>query len=141
MTEITRQKAGRFAPGTSGNPTGRPKQATTALKRQLAEHGAELVEKAVQMALAGDTAALKLCLDRIAPALKPSAERIRIDVPTDGSLSDTARAFIQAAADGRIPGDTAAQLIGAIGATARVVEIDDLQRRLEALEASNGRNA
>jgi hypothetical protein len=136
MTEVKREKAGRYAPGTSGNPAGRPKQATTALKRQLAEHGSELVEKAVELALAGDTTALKICLDRISPALKPSAERIRVDVPTEGSLSDTARAFIHAAADGRLPGDLAAQLIVAVGATARVVEVDDLQRRLEALEAT-----
>lgn len=136
-TELKRGKRGQFAPGQSGNPSGRPKKPTSELRRQLGEHGPALVEKTVQLALAGDTAALKLCLDRIAPPLKPSAERISVDIPEGANLSDAARALIGAAAAGQLPGDVAAQLVGAIGATAKVVEIDEITARLEALEAAH----
>lgn len=135
MGEVQRTKAGKFAPGSSGNPSGRPKGASAELKRQLAERGPEIVETVVARALEGDPAALKLVMDRLTPALRPSAERISVEIPEGADLSDTARAFIDAAANGQLPGDVAAQLVGAIGQTARVIEIDDLARRLEALEA------
>lgn len=135
--ESIRGDNGKFKKGKSGNPAGRPKgSVNTQLRKQLEPHTPALVERVVQAALAGDMAAMKLCLDRILPPLKASAQTINVDLPKDGSLSDTARAFVDAAARGDIPGDLAAQLIGAIGQTARVVEIDDLQRRLEALERS-----
>ncbi|RKD75785.1 DUF5681 domain-containing protein [Kushneria marisflavi] len=135
--EAVRGDRGRFKKGRSGNPAGRPKgSVNTQLRKQLEPHTPALVEKVVQAALAGDMAAMKLCLDRILPPLKASAQTINVDLPNDGSLSDTARAFVDAAARGDIPGDLAAQLVQAIGQTARVIEVDDLQRRLEALERS-----
>ena len=52
------------------------------------------------------------------------------------SLSDIANAFIKAAADGKLSPDVAAQMVSAVGALARVVEIDELKERLIALEAA-----
>lgn len=70
MTDEKNQRAngGKFAPGKSGNPSGRPKSASVELRHQLADHGAEIVGKVIELALAGDPQALKMCLDRIAPA-------------------------------------------------------------------------
>src|SRR5712671_4175877 len=73
--ENTGQKQlGRFAKGTSGNPFGRPKgsrnAATLACEALLDGQAEALTAKAVQMALAGDPVALRLCMDRIYPARK-----------------------------------------------------------------------
>src|SRR5688572_33357264 len=63
-----------FAPGTSGNPRGRPSgsrhKTTLAMEELLDGEAEKLTRKAVEMALAGDMVALRLCLDRITPARK-----------------------------------------------------------------------
>src|SRR5450631_2561963 len=63
-----------FKPGQSGNPSGRPKgsrNATTlALESLLDGQATALTQKAIDLALAGDMAALRICMDRILPPRK-----------------------------------------------------------------------
>ena len=68
--EITgRKQDGRFAPGQSGNQRGRPKgarnRATQAAETVLLDEAEALTRKCVEVALAGDVTALRLCLERI----------------------------------------------------------------------------
>lgn len=62
-----RKLDGRFAPGASGNPAGKPKgrrHATTlAIEALLEDQHEALTRKAVELALQGDGPALRLCLD------------------------------------------------------------------------------
>ena len=64
----------RFQKGQSGNPAGRPKGArhkvTIAVKELLEGEAEAITRKAIEMAKAGDTVALRLCLDRLTPARK-----------------------------------------------------------------------
>ena len=67
------QQRGRpFPKGESGNPLGRPlgsrHRVTLALDALLDGEPEKITRKAVEMAPAGDGVALRLCLDRIAPA-------------------------------------------------------------------------
>lgn len=135
-TEIRRGDGGKWKAGQSGNPKGRPPKATQELKQLIGSRQPELIETTVQMALQGDMQAMKLLLERVLPPLKASAAPVNIELPENGSLSDNARAILAAAANGQMPGDVAAQLIAGIGNIARVVEIDELNERLEALEAA-----
>ena len=68
---VAKQRGRPFKPGHSGNPAGKPKgtrhKATLAMEAPLDGEVERLTRKAVEMALAGDTTALRLCLDRIAP--------------------------------------------------------------------------
>ena len=65
----SKQVGGRFEKGVSGNPGGRPagsrNVATLACESLLEGQAEALTQKAVDIALAGDTVALKLCIDRI----------------------------------------------------------------------------
>ena len=116
-----------FQPGQSGNPAGKPPgtkhKATQAALALLDGEVEALTRKAVELALNGDTVALKLCLDRIAPSLKPQAQAVTLDQPLPNSLTETARAFVNAAANGQLSPDIAAQLVSAVGSIARVEEL------------------
>jgi len=133
-SETKRAPGGRFAKGVSGNPAGRPKQASSLLREQLRAHGAEVVDRVIEAAIGGDMAAAKMVLDRITPALKPQAAPIAIQLPEDAGLAGTARAFVDSAADGSLSPDVAAQMVQAVGSLARITEIDELMQRVERLE-------
>ena len=136
MTEATviRTESGRFAKGSSGNPAGRPPAATAALRQQLQERGPEVAQVVIDAALSGDLAACRLVLDRIAPPLKATTAPLSVQLPEGGSLSDKAEALINAAAAGQLPTDAAVQMVGAVGALARIVEVSQLEARLSTLE-------
>ena len=74
MSRKGEQNPTQFKPGQSGNPDGQPKgsrNATTiALEKLLDGQATALTQKAIDLALAGDMAALRLCLDRILPPRK-----------------------------------------------------------------------
>ena len=82
----------------------------------------------------GDVQAARTLLERVVPNLKPEEPAVQVDVPADVGLADTGRAVIPAAIDGVLPPGQAAALVGAVGTVARVVEVDELIRRVEALE-------
>lgn len=136
----TENKPWQFQPGQSGNPKGKPKgtkhKATQAVSSLLEGETEALTRKAVELALEGDTAALKLCLDRIAPTLKSVTPSISLDIPAQSSLTETAKALVGAATTGHVPPDIAVQMVSAIAGVARVEELEEVKTRLEALETA-----
>lgn len=63
-----------FQPGQSGNLNGRPKgivDKRTELRSLLEPHAKEIIEKLIENAKAGDPAALRLCIERLIPRVKP----------------------------------------------------------------------
>ena len=133
----TRLSNGQFPKGRSGNPKGRPKSATVELRKQLESRGAELVDVLIKQAPAGDGTAIKVCMDRLYPSLKPQPAPIRVDLKGCEGLAGVSRRLIDSAAAGDIPADVASQLVGALGQVARIQEVDELTKRIEALEESN----
>jgi hypothetical protein len=136
----TRDRRGRFLRGRSGNPAGRPRgcrdRANRAARLLLEGKGEALTRKAVDLALGGDPAALRLCLDRI---IGPCRERaIEFEMPVIGSAADLAGAMAAVAgatARGDVTPREAAQLSAVVEAYVRAVETTEFDRRLRALEA------
>jgi hypothetical protein len=75
--------------GQSGNPAGRPsraRQAARVAQGLIGRKTVPLVNKLVELALLGDRTALRLCLDRIAPARREPP--IDLDLPAIGNRAD-----------------------------------------------------
>lgn len=128
------KKSGAWTVGTSGNPAGRKPGAE--LVRQLLEpRRAELIDKAVAMALAGDATALRICIDRLAPPQRAESPAVRIPGLTRAkTLTEKAEAIIVAVGKGAIGPETASVLLQAMAAACRVAEFDDLSRRMAEIE-------
>jgi hypothetical protein len=62
-----RDADGRFAPGNPGKPRGTRHKATLAALALLSGEAEGLTRKAVELALAGDVTALRLCIERLVP--------------------------------------------------------------------------
>jgi len=135
-----KQASGRFQPGQSGNPSGKPKgarhKATLAIEALLDGEAEALTRKAIELALAGDMQALRLCMDRVAPPRKDRL--VEFDMPAIESVDDlpvATRAVMDAVSSGSITPTEAAELGKLIDAHIRAIEAVELQKRIEALEA------
>lgn len=127
---------GQFKKGQSGNPAGKPKGARdkrTELRELLQPHAADLVKKAVELAKAGDTTALRICIDRCIPVVK--AKDAPVDLPElTGTPTQQGEAVMRAMALGQITPDEANAVMQVITAQVRIIEADELEKRIAALE-------
>ncbi|RYH62775.1 MAG: hypothetical protein EON54_09060 [Alcaligenaceae bacterium] len=130
-------KANAWKPGQSGNPAGRPpgQSAASKLREAIGKGVDDIIKKLTEQAKEGDVAAARLLLERVLPPVKASDEPQQIDIPEEGTLTEKGQAVLKAAADGLIPVSHAASLMTAIGGLAKVAEVDELARRIAALEA------
>jgi len=141
MTEPAKKKRpGRWKAGESGNPKGRPAGTgkVAHIRAAIAAHVPELVQALVTKALTGDVGAARLLLERTVAPLRAIEPAQPLTLP-DGSLTDQGRAVLKAVAAGELAPGQGASLLSAIGALARVSEIDELTARIEALEAEHAK--
>jgi hypothetical protein len=133
----------KLEPGQSGNPDGRPpgiRDKRTAMRALLEPHAEALVAKAVELALGGDSTALRICIDRLIPAAKAKDDPVTLP-PLTGSLADKGRVVIDALADEKLSPEEAGTILQAFATQARIVEGDELEKRIKALEKSAGGRA
>jgi hypothetical protein len=136
----TRKQAGRpFVKGQSGNPNGRPRgsrNATTLALESLLDGEAEaLTRKAVEMGLAGDITALRLCLDRILPPRKDRP--VAFALPPINNAQDAIKvssSVLEAVAAGELTPADAGEISKLLDAWIKVLETSELAKRLERLE-------
>ncbi len=123
-----------FKKGESGNAKGRPAGKTPGAKiRKAIEARADnILQSVIDAAVNGDMQACKMLLDRITPTLK--AQALPICVPINDSLTGQGNEIIKATMAGQIPPDIGSQLITALANQSRIVEIDELTKRIEILE-------
>lgn len=130
-----RNADGTFATGNRGRPPGTRTRVTRAAEALLDGEAEALTRKCIELALAGDTMALRLCLERIAPPRRDA--HVSLDLPELKDTSDALSAIntiVQAVARGEVTPSEATRLVGLIEAFRKTAEVEDLERRLLALE-------
>lgn len=140
MTD-TRKRPGRWKPGESGNPAGKPKGSgeVAKLRAAIADKVPAILDSLLERALSGDVGAARLLLERTIAPLKAIEPPQPLTLP-GGSLTEQGRAVLASVASGELAPGQGAALVGAIGALARVAEVDELAARVAALEVRYGKD-
>jgi hypothetical protein len=134
-----KQRGKPFQKGQSGNPDGRPKGSrnvtTVALESLLDGQATALTQKAIDLALIGDMAALRLCLDRILPPRRDRPLTFNFPAITNAAeAAKTMSAILAAVASGEITPTEAAEIGKLVDGYVRAVEATELAARIERLE-------
>ena len=133
-----RDGRGRFRKGRSGNPAGRPRGSVNRSTRaaiQLLDGEAEaLTRKAIELALAGDPIALRLCLDRIVGVRRGRPVELvgELAVPPIANVRDLAAAMSSVAAaatQGAITPDEAVALGQMVESFTRILDAAHVERK------------
>jgi len=127
----------RFQPGQSGNPAGRPPGArnkkTLEMEEMLAQRAEATVTKILDRADAGEPAAMRLCMDRMAPtgANRPiPIELPPVDTPDD--VAAAVRVVMNGMAAGAISAREAICLLAVVERLARIAErVQQMRERHE----------
>jgi hypothetical protein len=129
-----RRITGQFAPGQSGNPGGRPRR-DRRTSEILDTANEPVLLAAIERALKGDVGAMKLVLDRSAPA--PKAPTAPVDLGPLASPVDCLAAMSRitsALAEGILDADMATRLSAVVAAGLKVVETTDLAEQVRELQ-------
>ena len=133
-----RNKAGQFSAGNSGRPKGSRNKATIAIENLLQGQAEALTQTAVTKALAGDSVALRLCMERIAPA--PKDQPVSFSLPQMNNALDASEAagsVLNAVSNGELTPIEATRVMVLIESYRRTLELTEIEERLKALESAN----
>lgn len=134
-----KQRGRPFPKGISGNPAGKPKgtrhKATQLAEALLDGQTKKLIQKCLDMALAGDGTAMRLCMERLLPPRKDRP--IFLDIPSienmDGATSAMA-VIANAVSGGSITPIEGQVLSSMIENYRKTVETTELEKRIGELE-------
>ena len=141
LANTARKQAGGFQKGQSGNPRGRPagsrNNASLAVEAMLDGEAERLTRKCIDLALSGDTVALRLCIERLCPVRKDRAVSFPLPpINTARDAANIAAAVTEAVAAGQITPSEAGEIGKLIEAYVRAyhaAELDDRTAPLESL--------
>ena len=132
-----RNTAGQFSAGNSGRPKGSRNKATIAIESLLQGQAEALIQTGVSIALEGDSFALRLCMERIAPA--PKDQPVSFSLPKMNNALDASEAagsVLTAVSDRALKPIEATRVMGLINSYRRTLELTEIEQRLQALEAN-----
>ena len=130
---------GRFKPGQSGNPKGRPQgskhRATLAAQKLLDGEAQAITRKAIEKALEGDSIALRLCLERLIPIRREQPLTLKLPkIKGAADLPKALEAVMEAVAQGEITPGEGQTVAAMLEVYRKGIELTDLERRITELE-------
>jgi len=130
-----RNTAGQFAAGNTGRPRGSRNKATLAIESLLQGQAEALTQAAITKALEGDSVALRLCMDRIAPPPKDATVTFSMPIMSNAmDASVAAGSVLKAVSEGELTPIEATRVMGLIDSYRRTLELTEIEQRLQALE-------
>lgn len=133
-----RNTAGQFSVGNSGRPRGSRNKATLAIESLLEGQAEALTQVCIAKALEGDSVALRLCMDRIAPAPKDAAVIFSMATMSNTlDASEAAGSILKAVSEGELTPIEATRIMGLIDSYRRTLELTEIETRLQVLETTN----
>lgn len=133
--KTVRDEGGKFTEGNPGRPKGSRHKTSVAVEALMEGEAEGLTRKAIELALDGDVTALRLCLERIAPARKDAP--VSFEAPRMEGAADAPKALgaiLDAVATGDLTPGEAASLSALIDGFRRSLETEELDQRITALE-------
>ena len=95
----------------------------------------KLTRKAIELALVGDTVALRLCLERIIPARRDRPVRFIFPKKTSGhEIADIMRNVLDSVATGELTPSEAQSVAAVVEGWRRAKEVGEMEDRLSTLE-------
>jgi len=133
------KQAGRFQKGVSGNPAVRPRgarnSATLAAETLLCGEAEALTRKAIEMALSGDTVALRLCIERICPVRRDRPVSFELPAVTCArDAADIGAAVLAAVSNGDINLSEAAEIGKLIDSYVKAYQTAELEDQLKPVD-------
>ncbi len=126
-----------FERGNPGRPKGSRNRATVAVESLLDGEAEALTRKAIELGLAGDGAALRLCLERLLPARRDRP--VSFELPKIETAEDAAKAtgaILSAVASGEVTPIEAEAVSKIVETHLKALECSEFEARLSALERS-----
>jgi hypothetical protein len=125
-----------FERGNPGRPKGARHKATVAAEALLDGEAQALTRRAVELAMEGDTTALRLCLERIIPPRKDRP--VSFAIPQIANANEAAtlmNALLAAVASGDVTPSEASEIARVIGGYIEALKASEFETRLSVLEA------
>ena len=133
-----RDEQGHFLPGHNMPGPGRPPRGdgeSALIRQQLSPHREKLVNRCLELALAGDAKMMQIALQYLGPALKAASEPVYIpQLKTATTMEQRAMAVISALADGDVSAEAADKVLRVLKQYSDSVAIDELRARMDHIE-------
>ena len=147
LVEKQQKQRGRpFVKGQSGNPAGRPRKprsnSTRAIQLLLDGEAQALTRKAVELALEGNTTALRMCLDRLMVPRRDRAVPLAMQRVRDaGDLAPAMAAIMTAAGRGEISPGEGLGYARLVDVLLKAIDAHGFEQRLQELEKRTAASA
>ena len=131
-----RNTAGQFSAGNSGRPRGSRNRATLAIESLVQGQAEASTHTAVRKALDGDSVAMRLWMERIAPA--PKDQPVSFNLPKMNNALDASEAagrMLEAVSEGELTPNLSDACHELIDGYRRTRELIDIETRVAASEA------
>lgn len=132
-----RDSKGKFKKGSpSPNKKGRPPGLgiSAQIRKAISTKAPEIINVLIEQALEGDTQAGLALINKVVPNLKAANEPIQFNLDANKGLSGTGEQIVQSIAAGTVALDSGTQLLSSLASLAKLQEMDELTKRIEALE-------